>query len=368
VENQPDGQYVASVRDQYVVTQNGRVDMTPGGNPLYVRLSPDGTKFAGQGHMDGHAWQYMNGAWGIADPLAFGVSPCFYKTDNSLIVSHGKGVGSQGYRYQDYVTGQIFTGDQTYASAAMQLWEYTCRGDVCCGQGGTGLQCLFLTTKKRVILEPGDNRFVRFNAKGDLFAISSAKLPENKSVMFWITRAELEALPAYVTPPSPVKSSPTPEIEEPEIQEGDDNNVSQVKPVQAGKPKNGPSAVHAGKSKNGPSAVHAGKSKNGPSSVQAGKSKNGPTSVKAGKSKNGPSAVHAGKSKNGPSAVHAGKPKNGPSAVHAGKSKNGPSAVHAGKSKNGPTSVKAGKSKNGPSAVHAGKPKNRPSDDRFPPV
>jgi hypothetical protein len=312
--------------------------MPQGQNPLYVRLSPDGTKFAGQGHMDGHAWQYFNGAWSVVDPLAFGVSPCLYQTDNTLIVSHGGAVGSQGYRYQDYVTGQIYTGDQTYASPSMQLWEYTCRGDVCCGQGQADLQCLFLTTQKRVILEPGDNRFVRFNAKGDLFAISAAKFAENKAVMFWITRAELEALPAY-TMPSAVKSSPTPEP----VQDGDDNVVSENRqepePVQ-----NENGAVH----------YRAGKSKVKP--VQGGKSKIKP--VQGGKPKNGP-AVYAGKSKNGPSPVHAGKSKNGPSPVHAGKSKNGPSPVHAGKSKNGPSAVRGGKPKNAAPVKHGG-PHRRP--------
>jgi hypothetical protein len=174
-----------------------------------VVLKNDGTRFAGQGGTDDHAWEYTTSkGWKIVDKLAFGVEALLYLVNGTLLVNH-KEAGSIGYRYQDTTTGRIYTGAETYSSPKMVMTEYTCRDGVCCGQGlkqnGWGIQCLFLATQKRVLLEAGISRFVRFNKVGDQIAIATAKFQENKAVVHWLTLSELEALPAF-TNPTPVKS------------------------------------------------------------------------------------------------------------------------------------------------------------------
>jgi uncharacterized coiled-coil protein SlyX len=225
-ELQPNGAYVALIWDSHFDTSFGRVTL-PNQNVVYHRLNAAGTAFAGQGHSDGHAWEFKNGVWSIVDQLALGVSPVIYDGLDTLRVSHGE-VGSQGFRYVDQTTGRIFTGDETYADLTNKLWESTTLGDVQCGQGGDeeGLQCI--VRGKRVLVEPGVNRFVRFNRQGDNLAICSAKLAEGKAVGHRLTVAELFAKPTYEVPGTVVVPPPPPPPPPPPVQHQDPPNRSSV--------------------------------------------------------------------------------------------------------------------------------------------
>lgn len=199
-EAQPGGAIVADIRGSHYETRTGRVEYPSNGEALYVRLRADGGAFVGQGATDGQAWEFIGGAWRSADSLAFGVSPVIYDRGGNLVVSHGGSVGSQGFRFVDE-NGRIWTGDETYADPARHLWEWTARPAARCGQGGDeeGLQCV-LASGRRVRVEPGINRFVRFNQVGDQLAFCTAKFTERQAVAIWMSVAELNALPTYHIP------------------------------------------------------------------------------------------------------------------------------------------------------------------------
>jgi hypothetical protein len=208
----PDGVYVVGIRGSHLETSSGRIEFPEGQDPLYLDLSPVGPlRFAGQGARDNAAWEWA-GAWHVADPVAFGVNPALYLSSGALLVSHGGAVGSQGYRYEDE-TGRVWTGDETYADPGRHVWEYTTRGGITIGQGGDEEGAHALFNGRRVLLEPGICRFIRFKRDGDRLAVAIAKFAERKTVLLWLTVAELEALPDYTLPGPAPRPEPEPEPE-----------------------------------------------------------------------------------------------------------------------------------------------------------
>ena len=53
----PAGAWVVLVKDAYLLHTGARVELPRGQNLLYVRIAPDGMRFAGVGHHDDHCWQ-----------------------------------------------------------------------------------------------------------------------------------------------------------------------------------------------------------------------------------------------------------------------------------------------------------------------
>ena len=208
----PNGAYAVLFGDSHVQTDRGRVEnpVAPSNNVLYLRLNKDGSKFAGQGHHDGVAWEYAHGSGYRNAGVAFGVNPTIYDASDNLALAVHAQTGSQGWRYLSD-DGTLVSGDSTYADPARGLWEYTVRrtslGEFRCGQGGDeeGLQCLI--NGRRVMVERGDARFVRFNTEGDNIVLAFSSFAGRKAVIIWTTAAALNALPTFTPPvePTPVE-------------------------------------------------------------------------------------------------------------------------------------------------------------------
>lgn len=210
----PDGSF-AVISEGIIKTHYGSIPITPVGDPLFLRLAPDGKRCAGQEPRDGFdgAWEWDGNKWAVVDPVACGTSPVIYDRTGQLVVSHCGPVGVQGYRFVDQ-NGRLWTGDETYASPAYRLFEWTRQGNIVVGQGPDGNAiALNLETGLRVILERGDNtRWIRFNRAGDQLAITIVHQSELRTVMLWLTVAELVNFPkdedTIVEPEKPPKELP----------------------------------------------------------------------------------------------------------------------------------------------------------------
>ncbi len=208
-ENLPGGEYAVAVpASLQVVMHTGTIAMPPntGLGPLYMRVSNvGGFKFAGQSHGSFETLEWVNGAWEHRAP-ACGVSPVIYDLTGLLHISDCS-IGSQGWR-QIADNGDLITGDATYSSATLKLFEYTTHGGISIGQGPES-GCIAVRGADRRVLEPGDCRFVRFNMAGDRLAVTMVKLGEHKTVLLWFDIADLSGFPLDV-PPVPVPVTPPP--------------------------------------------------------------------------------------------------------------------------------------------------------------
>jgi hypothetical protein len=214
----PDGATLVLLKNRHLLFSGTVVDLPPGNlNLLYPRLSEAVTMFAGVGHQDDQAWEWILGKWQQRGP-AFGPNACIYDAAGNLNIVRGPGTitGSQGWRYLAD-DGHLVTCDETYADPARRIWEYTTHGDVTVGQGGDGPHgedpCIVLIDGTRRLLEAGTCRFIRFRRHGGLCSICFVK-PEG-AVFIWATRAELAALPLAESAPIPGPSVPTPGTPEP---------------------------------------------------------------------------------------------------------------------------------------------------------
>ena len=221
----PTGEYAVLIPHVGVETHLGRIPLPPeevaagGMGPLYLRVTLNPFRFAGQSHgLTGHSWE-----WSVADGWvlggeAFGVSGAIYDRDGVLhLATPDSGIGSQGWRYVEDGTGRLVTGDETYADPARRLWEWTRHGEITVGQGPDSRPgaadggCLALWDDGyRVRVQAGDARFVRFNRVDDQIAISMALLKEGRHVIWRGTVDELRALPVDASP-APVDPTPMPE-------------------------------------------------------------------------------------------------------------------------------------------------------------
>lgn len=236
----PNGDYAATIGGSHVETSAGRVELPQGQNLLYVRAAPLG-RLAGVGHRDDRAYERIAGAW-IDRGFAHGVNAVIFNAAGELRVAT-PAVGSQGYRYLDNA-GRLWTGDETYADPRRHLWEFSCHENICCGQGGDeeGLQCLIGT--RRVLVEPGVVRFVRFSRHNDLLALAWTAPLAGRATVLFTSVAELNALPTYTlpgsTPPPPVPAPPpAPVPQEPSSLELDVHQAFDGEPRPITKPRVG---------------------------------------------------------------------------------------------------------------------------------
>jgi hypothetical protein len=206
----PNAQSVVLIGNSHLESSvAGRVDLPNGQNVLFTRIGPG--CFGGQGHVDGGGWVW-NGGWSNRG-IAHGVSPLIFRpgTCDPLIATPAQ--GSQGYRFIDDA-GRAWTGDETYADRVNQIWEWTRRGNIACGQGPEhGYHCLI--DGRRVQIVEGFVWFTRFNRAGDELAFAWVAPREGYAGTLLMTVAELDALPTYVipgtVPPPPPPPPPPPE-------------------------------------------------------------------------------------------------------------------------------------------------------------
>jgi hypothetical protein len=207
----PSGAYVALVKDSHLQTSAGVMTLPPGGNLLYVRLAADGRRFAGVGGTDDHVYEW-DGGWHDRG-MGFGVNATIYDARDVLRIVWGAGTptGSQGWRYLNDV-GNLVTGDDSY-NCRNGLYECTVHGDIVCGQGNDeeGLHCLI--RGRRVLVEPGIVRFIRFRRSGDRLALAWVRQDTRSAGLLWLSVDELDALSTYTLPapkPRPEPNAPPP--------------------------------------------------------------------------------------------------------------------------------------------------------------
>lgn len=221
---------VFSVRVGDVLTSRGNVAFGASGLPLYARGCVNGSRLllAGQGHDSGHAvyfdgseWQSFGPAHGV-NVAAFDPRDCRLwivrsgdlastRTLTGEQESFSAAFGSQGIRYiRD--DGSPVTGDSTYGSADLNLFEYTICNGIAIGQGGNG-GLVAVGPSGRRVLEPGETYFVRANCAGSQFAVATWKPRERKAVALWFDASDLASFPA--DGPSVPVPSPKPKPEPP---------------------------------------------------------------------------------------------------------------------------------------------------------
>lgn len=215
----PSGEYAATIPNVSLVTHHGPVAL-PADEPWgigYPRITiVGGFHVAGQAHTLVNVTWTWDGEWDRIDGPCVGVSPVIFDRAGVLHINDGYdgSIGSQGYRYVA-PDGSLVTGDATYSAPQWGLNEYTDIGDgLIVGQGHESGLCVWDGTVLRE-LEPGNVRFVRANRAGDILAIA-ATLPDRVRC-YWLTVAELRALPVQKpTPPSPPEPPKPPEPPMPE--------------------------------------------------------------------------------------------------------------------------------------------------------
>lgn len=177
-------------------------------NVQYVRLAWWGG-FAGNGHHSGKALEYTPAArqW-VAWGPSFGPNAVIYDRDESMRIQDGP--PPYGYRYVD-AQNQIIRCSDTYADISRRLYEFTEFPDVAIGQGESGVHVLFADEPGvHRLLEDGDTVFVRVDRQGDDFAIAFHNQTRVSAIFYWLTLAELRALPEVAAePPAPPVTVPT---------------------------------------------------------------------------------------------------------------------------------------------------------------
>lgn len=206
--------YVSVIRGSHVMTPEGAIPLPDGGDPLQISADRNCARWTGTGWRDGNAWEWLGGVWNNRG-AAFGNRANIYDRADQLVTvrSAGSFTGSIGWRYLDDF-GALIASWQTYdpstemsrARGISNLWEWTEHGDIICGQGPGGLDCLI--RGRRVRVEVGDTEFVNYKRDGNAIALATAKLAENSAVVIFTTAADLDALPTLaLEPPAP---TPTP--------------------------------------------------------------------------------------------------------------------------------------------------------------
>lgn len=209
VDARPDGRLACLVVEDplaYVQLDTERLTIPGDRRPLYVRVPRDGPfKFGGQSSQSPETIEWIEGTgWAPRPIVPCGVSPVIYDHDGQLHISDcGPAVGSQGYRYVDYYTGQLVTGDATLGSD-VGLAEWTALGDgVFVGQCNVTPGCAIYDGFALRMLEPGDCFFIRAQRVGQDVAVAMVKHAGQPAVIVWATLDELRALP--VIPQTPVE-------------------------------------------------------------------------------------------------------------------------------------------------------------------
>ncbi len=200
VDARPDGRFACLVVDDGPAMQldTERLTIPRDSRPLYVRVPRDGPfKFAGQSSNSPETIEWIEGTGWVPRPIVpCGISPVIYDHAGTLHISDcGPAVGSQGYRYVDYDTGALVTGDQTLGSD-FGLAEWTYLGDgLYVGQCNVTPGCAIWDGTNLRMVEPGDCFFIRGQRVGQDVSLAMVRHAGEPAVIVWATMDELRALP-----------------------------------------------------------------------------------------------------------------------------------------------------------------------------
>lgn len=197
----PTGEFACCLFDGSVDTHIGKLTARDNLLPYYVRVTNiGGFQFAGQSSGNKQTL-YYNGIWNYLDEIPVGINPVIFDHDGLLHISNGS-VGSQGYRYVDYYSGKIVSGDDSLYLPAGDIFEYTYLGDgLYVGQGSvTGV--VVWDGKFRRLLYDGTSNAIRASRFMELVAVSFYQ-PNKPSVIIQTTMQELRNLP-IINPIPPV--------------------------------------------------------------------------------------------------------------------------------------------------------------------
>lgn len=209
----PSGAYAVNIPGVGVKTHLGTFPVPGGDSILFVRMTEVGEfKFAGQSQTGRGTWEWTQSkGYTLLTTLACGVSPVIYDLQGVLHISNCS-IGSQGWRFVTDA-GVLMTGDQTYADAARNVWEWSTYLDLTIGQGGNGGAVAIRPGDRRVI-EPGDCRFIRVAHIGTKFSAAINEFPLHRLVILVFDESELVNFPKDTTiapTPAPVPTpTPTP--------------------------------------------------------------------------------------------------------------------------------------------------------------
>jgi len=225
----PDGSRIVEYSDRIEV--NGSRVERPG-NGLLAMVARKFSGFiyiAGQENDNGPGtcWLFTPNGWRTLGPT-HGVRPCAFGDDSVFIAisgekyarvqlnsgittTHDFHIGSQGIRYVNESNMPV-TGD---ATIGFDPAEFTVRGDVTVGQGhDSGVlvnkRMLGYREDGRFIREGGNCQFVNFERDGDALAVGMVKFLEGQSVLYWLLRHEVDALPLPTDPIDPPPPPPPP--------------------------------------------------------------------------------------------------------------------------------------------------------------
>ncbi len=205
----PGGMYCDCIpaKEYAVLIPTAGIVKSPGGDlpvqnnqqPYYLRLKNSGDyEFVGQNNNGFDTLIFRNGGWGNIPQTPCGKNPVIYKNDGTLLISDCS-VGVQGYRYVDYETGVVYSGDATTYLPAGQIYEYCYIGrGMYIGQGNVGDAILWDGTNRRLLYK-GAPYTIKFNRTGDDVAISfyldnGSGVPPT-AILVWATLDELANLP-----------------------------------------------------------------------------------------------------------------------------------------------------------------------------
>ncbi len=196
---------VRLIRDRHLEFNEFDVPLPNGQNVLYVRISPDGLKFAGVGHQDDHCWEW-SGGW-TRHGIAFGPQSVIYDRDNVLHILGGP--PSVGYRYVK-PSNEIVTCDATRKHPTLPIWDWTeLDNGVIIGQGGDKVghgddPVVAHFEGVLRLLQAGRCHFINAYGSGDQACYACVREDTNQALTRWLTLDEIRHSPEVVEVEGPI--------------------------------------------------------------------------------------------------------------------------------------------------------------------
>ncbi len=206
VDARPDGQYaclIGQAAQPWIETASGRVELDPTtrSEPAYIRVTREGPfSWAGQSNNSSQTVTWNEGyGWRNLDVVPCGINPVIFDNTGHLHISDCS-IGSQGYRYVDYDTGNLVTGDQTIGSEfGLSEWTYLGEG-LYVGQCNVTPGCALWDGTHLRMVASGDSFFIRAQRVDEMVSIAMRRHDGQPAVIVWATLDELRALPIIEEP------------------------------------------------------------------------------------------------------------------------------------------------------------------------